>query len=200
MEETANEPNMDDRSSSDPTTVYMREGDTSLRAFRPTDIGAFRRWWDNFEVTRNMESGWRPSTEAIAGSMADVVEADERAIVFAVETGAGRLIGSCGLYEIFWPGRRAEFRIMLGEPDVFGEGHGTRATRMVVEYAFKRANLEVVHLGVNADNVAAVKAYENAGFVREGLRRRFVFAAGEYHDAIVMSILRSEYLEHSAAD
>ncbi|MBT3401560.1 MAG: GNAT family N-acetyltransferase [Rhodospirillaceae bacterium] len=179
--------------------IYMKSGDTSLRAFRPTDIGAFRRWWDNFEVTQNMESGWRPSTEAIAGSMTDLVEADDRAIVFAVEAGAGRLIGSCGLYEIFWPGRRAEFRIMLGEPDVFGEGHGTRATRMVVEYAFKRANMEVVHLGVNADNVAAVKAYENAGFVREGVRRRFVFAAGEYHDAIVMSILRDEYLEHFAA-
>jgi [ribosomal protein S5]-alanine N-acetyltransferase len=179
--------------------VYMSSGDTSLRAFREGDIEAFRRWWDNVEVTRYMESGWRPSTEAIAGSIAKLVEADERAIVFAVETGAGELIGSCGLYEIFWPGRRAEFRIMLGEPDAFGAGHGTRATRMVVEYAFKRANMEVVHLGVNADNVAAVKAYENAGFVREGVRRRFVFAAGEYHDAIVMSILRDEYLERSAA-
>lgn len=183
----------------DPTTVYMRRGDTSLRAFRRADIGAFRRWWDNFEVTRYMESGWRPSTKAIAGSIVNLIEADDRAIVFAVETSAGRLIGSCGLYEIFWPGRRAEFRIMLGEPDALGHGHGTRATEMVVEYAFLRANMEVVHLGVNADNVAAVKAYEKAGFVREGVRRRFVFAAGEYHDAVVMSILRQEYLERTAA-
>jgi RimJ/RimL family protein N-acetyltransferase len=172
---------------------YMRSGETVLRAFRADDISAFRRWWDNFEVTRYMESGWRPSTEAIASSVVQLVESDDRTIIFAVEDGEGRLIGSCGLYEIFWPGRRAEFRIMLGEPDALGRGHGSRATRMVVEYAFVRANMEVLHLGVNADNVAAVRAYENAGFVREGLRRRFVYAAGEYHDAIVMSILRDEY-------
>lgn len=179
--------------------VYMRSGETALRAFRRDDIGAFRRWWDTAEITRYMESGWRPSTEAIAGSIVDLVESDPRAIVFAIEDAAGRLIGSCGLYEIFWPGRRAEFRIMLGETDALGAGHGTRATRMVVEYAFMRANMEVVHLGVNADNSAAVKAYENAGFVREGVRRRFVFANGEYHDAIVMSILRDEYLDQIKA-
>jgi RimJ/RimL family protein N-acetyltransferase len=173
---------------------YMRDGDTILRAFTRADLPAFRRWWDDFAVTRFMESGWRPSTEAITGAFFDTVERGDRAIVFAVETAAGRLIGSCGLYEIFWPGRRAELRIMLGEPDEHGKGHGTRATRMLVEYAFRRANMEVVHLGVNADNEAGVRAYEKAGFVQEGRRRRFVYADGAYHDAIVMSILRDEFL------
>ena len=191
---------MADSDSLDAKQAYMQSGDTVLRAFRRSDIDAFRCWWDNFEVTRYMESGWRPSTEAIAGSIVDLVESDDRAIVFAVETDAGDLIGSCGLYEIFWPGRRAEFRIMIGEPEALGQGHGTRATRMVVDYAFLRANMEVVHLGVNADNVAAVRAYENAGFVREGVRRRFVYAAGTYHDAVVMSILRDEYLAVNPAD
>lgn len=191
---------MTEQYSSEHSQAYMRSGDTVLRAFCREDVVAFRGWWDNFEVTRFMESGWRPSTEVMANSLLELVENDERAIVFAVETADGRLIGSCGLYEIFWPGRRAEFRIMLGEPDQLGKGHGSRATRMLVEYAFMRVNMEVVHLGVNADNVAAVRAYEKAGFVREGVRRRFVFAAGEYHDAIVMSILRDEYLESLGAD
>lgn len=177
---------------------YMTEGNTAVRAFSREDLPAFRRWWDNFEVTRYMESGWRPSSEAIAQSLLDVVERDQRAVVFAVENAATRqLIGTCGLYEIFWPGRRAEFRIMLGEPSQFGKGHGTAATRLMLRYAFHRANMEVVHLGVNADNLGAIAAYEKAGFVREGLRRRFVFADGDYHDAVVMSVLRSEYLAAS---
>lgn len=190
---------MADQHSSDPSQAYMKSGDTILRAFRREDVVAFRRWWDNFEVTRYMESGWRPSTVVLESSFLEFLENDDRVIAFAVETAEGRLIGSCGLYEIFWPGRRAEFRIMLGEPEIFGKGHGSRATRMLVEYAFMRANMEVVHLGVNADNVAAVRAYEKAGFVHEGVRRHFVYAAGEYHDAIVMSILRDEYLQSIAA-
>jgi len=173
--------------------IYMASGDTCLRAFCVDDLAAYRRWWDNFEVTRYMESGWRPSTDAIAAAFLDTAVHSDRAIVFAVVAPGGRLIGCCGLYEIFWPGRRAELRMMLGEPDEFGKGHGTRATRMLIEYAFVRANLEVVHLGVNADNVAAIRTYEKAGFVAEGRRRRFVYAAGSYHDAVVMSILRDDF-------
>lgn len=109
-------------------------------------------------------------------------------------------VGTCGLYQINWPCRRAQYRILVGEPELFGTGIGTAATRLVVRYGFDRVNLEMIYLGVNAENTAAVRAYENAGFVHEGRHRRFIYNNGRYYDAKMMSIVRSDYYAMAKQD
>jgi RimJ/RimL family protein N-acetyltransferase len=176
--------------------LYIEGEKIALRGVTRADIEPVRRFWDNAEATRYMETGSRPATEVALEAFYRTATDNPNAVVFAVvERASNKIVGTSGLYEIFWPGRRAEFRILIGEPSVFDKGYGTEATRLTVDYAFIRLNMEVVHLGVNADNVRAVKAYEKAGFVREGLRRRFVYARGTYHDAVVMSVIRDEFLK-----
>ena len=176
--------------------LYLEGEKIALRGLTRADLEHVRRWWDNAEATRYMETGSRPGTETALEAFYKLATDTPNAVVFViVDRATQKPIGSSGLYEIFWPGRRAEFRIMIGESSAFDKGLGTEATRLTVDYAFIRLNMEVVHLGVNSDNLRAVRAYEKAGFVREGLRRKFVYARGTYHDAVVMSILREEYLE-----
>lgn len=175
--------------------AYLKGRQVNLRGLRREDLEHVRRWWDNAEATQYMETGARPATEPMLESFYKTATENPNLVVFVVEEAkTGRPIGTSGLYEIFWPGRRAEFRILIGDPSAFDKGYGTEATRMTVEYGFLRLNMEVIHLGVNASNARAVRAYEKAGFVQEGLRRKFVYARGAYHDAVVMSILREEYL------
>jgi RimJ/RimL family protein N-acetyltransferase len=175
--------------------AYFKGRHVNLRGLRREDLEHVRRWWDNAEVTQYMETGARPATEPMLEGFYKTATENPNLVVFVVEVAkTGRPIGTSGLYEIFWPGRRAEFRILIGDPSAFDKGYGSEATRMTVEYGFLRLNLEVIHLGVNASNARAVRAYEKAGFVKEGLRRKFVYARGAYHDAVVMSILREEYL------
>lgn len=173
---------------------YLTEKDVYLRGFERVDLEAFRQWWNNSEVTRYMESGWCPATDKILEDFFVSATTNPKNIVFViVHRETGTVIGTCGLYEIFWPGRRAEFRIMMGEPSFFNLGYGTQATLSLLDYGFRKANMEVIHLGVNVKNIGAIKSYEKAGFVREGVRRNFVYSQGEYCDALVMSILRSEF-------
>ena len=175
--------------------LYLEGEKIALRGLLRADLEHVRRWWDNAEATQYMETGSRPTTEASLEAFFKIATDTPNAVVFTVvERATQKPIGTSGLYEIFWPGRRAEFRVLIGEPSVFDKGYGTEATRLTVDYAFIRLNMEVVHLGVNSDNVRAVRAYEKAGFVREGVRRKFVYARGAYHDAVVMSIVREEYL------
>jgi diamine N-acetyltransferase len=54
-------------------------------------------------------------------------------------------------------------------------------------------NLHRIYLRVHADNLGAIKAYQAAGFVHEGVLRQDVYRNGEYLDVLVMAVLKSEW-------
>jgi hypothetical protein len=90
-------------------------------------------------------------------------EADE-AVVFAIrEAEGGKVVGTCGLYLISWQARRAQFNILIGEPDAWDRGYGREAAHLTLRYAFDTLNLNSVNLGVNADNARAMRSYERTG-------------------------------------
>ena len=55
-----------------------------------------------------------------------------------------------------------------------GQGFGTEATRLVLDFAFHALQLHNVLLETLAWNVAGLTAYERAGFRRIGVRRTAV--------------------------
>jgi RimJ/RimL family protein N-acetyltransferase len=68
----------------------------------------------------------------------------------------------------------------------------------MVRYGFQELGLNRIELGVWAFNDRAIAAYRKVGFVEEGRRRQMTFHAGQFHDEVLMSILRSEWDEASA--
>ena len=55
-------------------------------------------------------------------------------------------------------------------------------------------NLNRIELQVFADNERGIRCYEKVGFVREAVQRQFRYREGQYVDAVMMAILREEYL------
>ncbi len=173
---------------------FLREGRTYLRAFGEHDLPHLSRWWNDSRVTEYLEMGARPTRSVDLERFYSSVSKSDDTVCFAIcDSESGALIGTCGLYLISWVARRAQFNILVGEPSAWDQGHGGRATRMTVRYGFETLNLNSINLGVNAENIRAVRSYEKAGFVREGLRRSFIFRNGRYYDMAVYSILRNEY-------
>ncbi len=178
---------------------YFLTGDkVGLRPMSREDLPLCQNWYNNPDVTRYLEMGWRPSSPADLEAVYKEATEDKNAVVAVVcDKETGKAIGTVGLYLILWPGRRAQFRILLGEPELFGNGFGTEATKLIVDYGFKRLNLATIYLGVNAENAGAVKAYKKAGFVEEGRQRQFIYNNGRFYDCLMMSILRQDYLKES---
>ena len=74
-----------------------------------------------------------------------------------------------------------------------GQGLGQEATRLLVDYAFTYLNMNRISLRVLADDARAVGAYCKAGFREEGRLRQAALVAGDFHDELVMSVLRAEH-------
>lgn len=175
-------------------TAFLEDSQTTLRGFRESDLEDLGAWWDDPEVTHLLEMGARPTRpKDLADFWAMASERDDTVVFTICAQGRNRPVGICGLYQIGWIARRAQFNILIGDTSVWDQGHGSRATALTLAYAFDTLNLESVQLGVNADNHRAMRAYEKAGFVKEGVRRSFVYRNGKYYDSVMYSVLRSEY-------
>lgn len=156
--------------------------------------GPMGQWTNDREVTRTMYRGLYPTdAESIAKDI-EVMRANPSEVEFAViETATDRHVGVVGIHSLNWLARSCEFRILMGERDVWGKGYGTEATQLMVVYAFEVLNMHKVWLGVVKDNSAAVRCYEKAGFIQEGELRDEVYRNSQYYNAVRMSILRDEY-------
>jgi len=79
-------------------------------------------------------------------------------------------------------------------PQHRGKGYGTIAQRLLVDHLFHEYSVRRVQSDTAIDNPAEQHALENAGFVREGVVREAELRDGRYHDHVLYSILRSEWL------
>ncbi len=86
---------------------------------------------------------------------------------------------------------RATFGITIGERR--GTGLGTETTRLTLDWAFNMLGLHNVMLTVLPTNTAAIRAYENAGFKRIGVRRDALSVLGRRGDEVLMDAVASEF-------
>lgn len=129
-------------------------------------------------------------------------EGHERWIRTMVETGrvvqmmicdiaTDRPLGSVYIRDIDRQHDKAEYGIFIGEDSARGRGVGTAAAKLMLRYCFEEAGLHRVYLRALADNVQAIRSYEKAGFVREGLLKGDARIDGEYRDIVWMGRTKS---------
>jgi diamine N-acetyltransferase len=103
----------------------------------------------------------------------------------------GEAIGTSSLVGISHRHARATLGILLGERR--GEGLGTEAARLTLDWAFHVLSLRNVFLTVLPWNAAAIRAYENAGFRVIGRRRDALRAHGRRWDEVYMDAVPGEF-------
>jgi diamine N-acetyltransferase len=115
-------------------------------------------------------------------------------ILFTIcRKGDDKPVGQTAFVRIDYVSRAAVFYVSVYDSSEWSKGYGGEATKLMVDYGFDILNLNRIQLHVFADNTAAVKAYEKAGFVKEGLLRQAMYHHGQYCDFYVMGILREEW-------
>ncbi|PDY44476.1 GNAT family N-acetyltransferase [Bacillus pseudomycoides] len=114
---------------------------------------------------------------------------EQRAIV----TRDGVHIGWVDLKNFDTTNKNAELGIAIGNKEYWGRRYGIAALYSMLQIGFYEFGLEKVWLRVDADNIKAIKSYEKAGFVCEGIMRNDRLREGAFINRYRFSMLKEEY-------
>jgi RimJ/RimL family protein N-acetyltransferase len=179
-------------------TVTTMEGEkVLLRPLRESDVEESLRVWT--PELRHMYGG---SLTAPAGSLEarragkrawfERVGRGEEGHCFAIEVD-GRYIGWATLYRFDEASRSAHWRGGIENSECWGRGYGTEVIRLMLRYGFETLELHRISLRVAAYNTRAIHCYQKCGFRVEGRERESFFVDGQWHDDLLMAILRKEW-------
>jgi len=72
--------------------------------------------------------------------------------------------------------------------EFWGIGVGTYLMNALIDFAKNTGTVEVIHLGVKADNIHAIALYKKLGFEQIGVYPKFFKINGVYYDEILMNL------------
>lgn len=164
---------------------------------------AYHRWMQDSEMLRLMDSGIAQMYSQSQHEKWQEKQLDpptENYFFHIIRLSDDRLIGDVGLDGIKWAHGESFVGIGLGERELWGQGYGTDAMRLILRFAFQELNLRRVSLNVFEYNPRAIRSYEKTGFRPEGRVRGLLNRGGRRWDIIFMGILRSEWEALQKAD
>lgn len=178
----------------------MQINNNDGRAYKLVPIGSmdrsewaarYAKWVNNEEVTKFLYQGTIPTSRIKCEALYDLWTNDNHAVFNIVYN--EQAIGVVGVYNIYWPSRVGEFRILIGDKYHWGKGVGKAALEVMNEVAFERLNLYKFWLGFNASHKRAEGAYSKSGFQKECVIKRHHFKNGVYNDLVRMAMWPEDY-------
>ena len=169
------------------------DGDLLLRRPHPADAAdrlAAGRDADYVRMCGGDDRDLAPLTEKDAARWLASVSAEP--LGWAIEHD-GRCVGHARLHHHEPADRRARFTIGIFDRAARGRGIGTRATWLVLSFAFGQLGLHRVDLRVLEYNHRAIACYSKCGFTREGIERESAMIGDRWYSDVMMSILESEF-------
>ena len=168
-----------------------REVEIAIRRFERSDIPKKVEWINNPENNQFLHydipicvektEKWFDNHQGEDTRYDAVIEAD------------GVPVGTIGLLSIDRKNNKAEYYIAMGETAYKGKGVAKEASRLILEYGFKKLWLNRIYLFTEVDNTAAQRLFEKVGFVKEGIIRKDIISHGKYVDRIAYGFLREDW-------
>ena len=126
------------------------------------------------------------------GAYEEKLDGTEGVAAFAIEID-GEVVGLVQYHEEDDPMyRHAGIDLFLSEA-AQGRGLGTDAVRTMARHLVEDRGHHRLVIDPAADNVAAIRTYEKAGFKQVGVMRRYErLPGGEWHDGLLMDLLSDE--------
>ena len=151
------------------------------------------RWFNDPDAART-DYAWRPVDTLSHQKWYLSLGTEASQVWFSIrrrgQPGVAGMIGFVVLRHISQVHRAAELGVRIGSEADRGQGLGTEAARLAVEYCWNSLNLERLQVAVLGGNERSLRLYRSLGFEREGVLRRALYIDGAWHDNVIMGLLR----------
>ena len=116
------------------------------------------------------------------------------AVLFAIcDVDTDLHFGNARLGHIDWINRSARYGRLIGNADYRGNGYGGEALFLLLKYGFHSLGLNRIWSAANIENSPSRKSNDGVGMIEEGVLREFIWCDGKFHDAMALSMLRSDF-------
>jgi RimJ/RimL family protein N-acetyltransferase len=170
------------------------DGRTALRPWRDADVPAIVQACQDGEIvrwTRVPERYGEVDARSYLMQRYDAIHAGATApfAIVAAEDDS-HLLGSISLMRLAWEHARAEVGYWLARP-ARGQGHATRALRLISAWGFRSLGLERIDL-LAAGNPSSQRVAERAGFTREAVLRSYMVGKDGRLDMVAYGLLADD--------
>jgi diamine N-acetyltransferase len=168
----------------------------ALGPLRKDLAATYARWMNQLEVRRGLDQLGVETPQSLEKWVDDNIKAgaerEPKAVEFTIyDRSDSTAVGTIGLFGIEYAHGNAKLGIAMGERR--GQGLGTEATRLALDFAFHVLQMRNVMLEVLDWNVGGLKAYERAGFRRIGIRRGARMSKGRATDVVLMDAIPKDF-------
>lgn len=162
-------------------TIYLR------RLSEKDANNDYYNWMNDSEVNCFMVWWLNPHSIEDIKEYIKLINNDNNNQIFAICTKENdKHIWNIKLWPIDWVNRNSEIAIMIWDKDVWWKWMWTRAIQLVCHHAFNKLNLHKVYAWAYWENIWSIKAFENAGFVKEWERLDMYFANWTYYSQVLI--------------
>ena len=160
-----------------------------IRPMEEKDVDKFVEWRNSDHVKNFYIYRGTFTRESQLEWMKANVDTGRACLMIICTTENDRPIGCVQIKDIDRVHNKGEYGIFIGEKDAQGKGYGNDAAKMMLRYGFEDLKLHRIYLEALEGNEPAIKSYENAGFVKEGLLRDNAFIDGSYRNIVWMAAI-----------
>lgn len=168
-----------------------------LRPIEKADLEVVTPWFQDIEDLARFDRTSRipfnlAQTEDVWGEVFNASGSNSKCW-FVVESASGDVLGMVGL-EAISPVNRDAVIAMFVEKSARRLGLAIRATALVADFAFRQLGLNRLTSYYRDDNHISRDLVTRLGCRVEGTMRQAWYADGEFHDMVVVGVLKEDWL------
>lgn len=179
------------------TQIVVDGEDISLRALSRKDaLGSWWEWFNDKEVTRFMNKGDQKNTPQKQIEFYEKMKLSDKDCVLGIFYNKNdKHIGTTAIHNIRndFGTLKGNFGIVIGEKKFWGKGIGTKAWKMMINFAFMKLHLDSVETLIFYSNVASLKVAKKVGFEEIEIKSNDLLKDGEMIDRIVLKLDKEKW-------
>jgi len=183
-------------SKTDSQTYFYIGRSFRVRETQASDVPVWYTWFNDPDITREMIHGIVPNTiEAQEKFRLSHIDGVSKIIFSVVATDSPTLIGTCSTNILGpWPYGHGEISLVIGNKRYHKGPLYMEITAWQLDHAFLNMNMHSIAAYASERNTVVIDTLIRLGFSKVGELRECAYRNGEYHNSVILDILKDEWL------